>query len=373
MVRWAGRTLVVFIQSFFLVFSIALTLLFFLYGFNHYYLLGAARRYKVPELQPESMDCKPRISIHVPVYNEKYVIHRLISACARMAESYGVDRVKIVIIDDSDDETVEVINQEVADYRARHIEIEVLRRADRLGYKAGALQVALNRTEEEFIAVFDADFTPPPDFLVRSVPFFIQNERLGIVQSRWTHINRNYNILTGAIAVGIDVHFMIEQAGRYAARCFQNFNGSGGILRTKALRQAGGWQADTLAEDLDASYRVQIQGYQILYLRDLYCPGEVPRLFPAKKQQGRGGLAVLNGEETTPILSKQDFGVKQRLAGVHSLDRLFSSPADVYPSCWRAGNLAEGGCFPHRPSSYQPEEQCTKQPDRHGSPSHRAS
>jgi len=307
---------VVFIQTVFLVFSIALTLLFFLYGFNHYYLLGAARRYKTPGLPPDSMAGKPRVAIHVPVYNEKYVIHRLVSACAGMAENYGIDRVKIVIIDDSDDETVEVIDQEVADYQARHLKIEVLRRFSRQGYKAGALQAALDRTEEEYIAVFDADFTPPPDFLVRSVPYFIQNERLGIIQGRWTHINRNYNVLTGAIAIGIDVHFLIEQTGRYAAGCLQNFNGSGGILRTKALLQAGGWQSDTLAEDLDASYRVQIQGYQILYLRDLYCPGEVPPTVPSyKKQQGRWACGSLRtAKKLLPILlPNRDFGFKQRL------------------------------------------------------------
>ena len=235
-----------YIQTVFFVISIALTLLFFLYGFNHYYLLNAARRYKSPELPQNSTACIPRVAIHLPIYNEKYVIHRLISSCAKMVEIYGIDRAKIVIIDDSDDETVELIDQVVADYRTQHFEIEVLRRTNRQGYKAGALQEVLDRTEAEFIAVFDADFTPPPDFLVRSVPFFLQNESLGIVQCRWTHINRDYNVLTRAIATGIDVHFLIEQAGRYAADCFHNFNGSGGILRTKALLKAGGWQSDTL-------------------------------------------------------------------------------------------------------------------------------
>ncbi len=305
-----------FIQTVFLVFSILLTLLFFLYGFNHYYLLNAARRYKSPGLPQASTACNPRVAIHLPIYNEKYVIPRLVSACASMVENYGIARAKIVIIDDSDDETVEVINQVVADYRAKNLEIEVLRRLSRQGYKAGALQAALDHTEEEFIAVFDADFTPPPDFLVRTVPFFLQNEGLGIIQSRWTHINRDYNMLTRAIATGIDVHFLIEQAGRYAVDCFQNFNGSGGILRTKALIQAGGWQSDTLAEDLDASYRVQILGYRILYLRDLHSPGEVPPTVPSyKKQQGRWACGSLRtAKKLLPILlSNRDFGFKQRL------------------------------------------------------------
>jgi cellulose synthase/poly-beta-1,6-N-acetylglucosamine synthase-like glycosyltransferase len=232
-----------------------------------------------------------------------------------MAENYGIDRVKIVIIDDSDDETVQVIDQEIADYRAKHLDIEVLRRFNRQGYKAGALQAALDRTEEEFISVFDADFTPPPDFLIHSVPFFLQNEQIGIIQCRWTHLNRNYNILTEAIAIGIDVHFLIEQAGRYAAGCFQNFNGSGGILRTKAILQAGGWQSDTLAEDLDVSYRIQMQGYRILYLRDLHCPGEVPPTVPSyKKQQGRWPAVLRTAKKLLPgLLPNRDFGFKQRL------------------------------------------------------------
>jgi len=305
-----------FITTVFLIISTALTLLFFLYGFNHYYLLHAARRYRSPGIPLDSMADKPRVAIHLPVYNERYVIHRLISACASIAENYGMDRVKIVIIDDSDDETVEVIDREVADYQTRHLNIEVLRRKNRQGYKAGALQEGLDQAKEEFIAVFDADFTPPADFLVRSIPFFLQNEKLGIIQSRWTHINRNYNVLTGAIAIGIDVHFLIEQAGRYAAGCFQNFNGSGGILRTKAILQAGGWQSDTLAEDLDISYRIQIQGYRILYLRDLHCPGEVPPTVPSyKKQQGRWACGSLRtAKKLLPgLLPNRDFGFKQRL------------------------------------------------------------
>lgn len=305
-----------YIQTVFIAFSFALTFLFFLYGFNHYYLLSAAFRYKTPGLPGGPMPDKPRVVIHLPVYNEKYVIHRLVSACASMAESYGLDRVKIVIIDDSDDETAGVIDQEIAAYQAKHVEIEVLRRNSRQGYKAGALQAALERTEEEFIAIFDADFTPPPDFLVRSMPFFLQNERLGIIQSRWTHLNRNYNVLTQAIATGIDVHFMIEQTGRYATGSLQNFNGSGGIIRTEALRQAGGWQSDTLSEDLDASYRVQMLGYKVLYLNDLECPGEIPPTVPSfKKQQGRWANGSLRtAKKLLPaLLTNRDFGFMQRL------------------------------------------------------------
>ena len=183
------------IHSVFLFISITLTLFFFLYGFNHYFLLSAARRYKISGMPEDSLGQRPRVAVHLPVYNEKYVIHRLVSACASMAEAYGMDRARIMIIDDSDDDTVDVIDQEIADQIARGCAVEVLRRNNRQGYKAGALQTALDQTDEEFIAVFDADFVPTPDFLSRSIPYFLQDEQLGIIQSRWTHTNRNYNVL----------------------------------------------------------------------------------------------------------------------------------------------------------------------------------
>jgi cellulose synthase/poly-beta-1,6-N-acetylglucosamine synthase-like glycosyltransferase len=305
-----------FTQVVFLTSSLIVTLLFFIYGFNHYYLLSAARRYKSPKLPPYPSGHRPGVAIHLPVFNEKYVIHRLIAACARMAEEYDIERVKIFIIDDSDDETADMLDKVVEDYQEKHFRIEVLRRGSRQGFKAGALQLALEKTEEEFIAIFDADFIPAPDFLVLTIPYFIDDERLGIIQSRWTHINRDYNILTRAIALGIDVHFLIEQAGRYATGCFQNFNGSGGILRKKALWEAGGWQSDTLAEDLDTSYRIQLHEYRILYLKDLLSPGEVPPTVPSfKKQQARWACGSLRtAKKLLPILmANRDLGVKKRL------------------------------------------------------------
>lgn len=305
-----------FFHTVFLLISITLTLLFFLYGFNHYYLLIASRRYKIPGAPVELMAPRPRVAVHLPVYNEQYVVHRLVTACTEMAEVYGVDRVRIVILDDSDDDTVHTINQEITEWRSRGFQVEVLRRDNRQGFKAGALQAALDQAQEEYIAVFDADFIPRPEFLIRTIPFFVQDDQLGILQSRWTHTNRNYNLLTEAIATGIDVHFVIEQAGRYAAGCLQNFNGSGGILRVNALLQAGGWHADTLAEDLDASYRIQMQGYHVLYLKDLHSPGEIPPTIPSfKRQQGRWACGSLQtARKLLPeLLSSRNLGTKQRL------------------------------------------------------------
>jgi cellulose synthase/poly-beta-1,6-N-acetylglucosamine synthase-like glycosyltransferase len=305
-----------FTQIFFLVFSLLLTFLFFLYGFNHYYLLRAARRYRLPPLPPEASRLRPPVSIHLPIYNEKYVVRRLVMACRRMAEEYGTEKVTITLIDDSTDDTRGVVDELVAAGQQQGLRIEVLRRDHRAGYKAGALQLALERTEDEFIAVFDADYTPPPDFLVRTMPYFAQDAGLAIIQSRWTYLNRSYNLVTRAVAIGIDVHFLIEQAGRFAANCFQNFNGSGGVLRKKAVEAAGGWQADTLAEDLDVSYRIQLKGYRVLYLKDVHSPGEIPPTVPSfKKQQARWANGSLRtARKVLPaLLQNRALGLKQRL------------------------------------------------------------
>lgn len=292
-----------------------LTPFFFLYGFNLFYLLRAAAKYKPPDL-PDPSSPRPPVSIHLPIYNERYVIRRIVAACARMAEEYGAERVRILIIDDSDDDTRKEVDAVVEEYLEKHIRIEVLRREGRQGFKAGALQLALDATKDDYIAIFDADFIPPADFLTRTIPCFVQDERLGVVQSRWTHVNRDYNLLTKAIAVGIDVHFLIEQPGRYADGCFLNFNGSGGVFRRSALLAAGGWQADTLAEDLDVSYRVQILGYRILYLRSLESPGEVPATVPSfKRQQARWACGSLRtARKLLPgLVANRELGLKTRL------------------------------------------------------------
>ena len=304
-----------FLQILFISLSMVLTLLFFLYGFNHYFLLFSARKYKAPVLD-DSAQSRPAVCIHLPIYNEKYVIRRLVAACSQMAATYGIDKVSIIIIDDSEDETIQVVDDVVKEYQGRGYKVDVLRRENRQGFKAGALQAALEITEEDFIVVFDADFIPAVDFLNRTIPYFMGDDKLGIIQSRWTHTNRDYNSLTKAIAIGIDVHFLIEQAGRYASGCFQNFNGSGGVLRKKALLESDGWQADTLAEDLDVSYRIQLQGYRFLYLKDLQSPGEIPLTVPSfKKQQGRWANGSLRtARKILPsILFNRKLGRKKRL------------------------------------------------------------
>ena len=304
-----------FVNTLLLTISLILTLLFFLYGFNHYFLISATRKYKKPIL-PVLSGNRPRVSIHLPIFNERYVIRRLIEACAAAAQSYGMEYVNIKIMDDSNDDTSLEIDKIIDEYQEKHFNIEVIRRKDKTGFKAGALQAALEMTDEEFIAIFDADFVPAVDFLNSTLPYFSRDEQLGIIQSRWTHLNRDYNLLTRAIAVSIDVHFLIEQTGRYASGCFQNFNGSGGVLRKKAILEAGGWQSDTLAEDLDLSYRMQNLGYRVLFLKDLQSPGEIPLTIPSyKRQQGRWACGSLRtARKILPeLILNQKLSLKQRL------------------------------------------------------------
>ncbi len=277
-----------YVQIIFLVLSLFLTFMFFLYGFNQYFLLSVMHRYHLPEISPQAAQKRPFVAIQLPIYNERYVVRRLVEACARMVEQYGIDRAEISILDDSSDDTSQLVDQIVSEYQHKGFHIQAQRRSNREGYKAGALQLALDKTQAEFVAIFDADYTPPVDFLLRTIPFLLQDDKVAIVQSRWAHLNRYFNRVTSAVAIGIDVHFFVEQTGRYATRCFQNFNGSGGVLRKRALIEAGGWQADTLAEDLDASYRIQLKGYHVLYVKDLPSPGEVPPTIPSFiKQQAR--------------------------------------------------------------------------------------
>lgn len=319
-------------QFFFFVLSMILTLMFFVYGFNHYYLLSSTRKYKKPTL-PEFQANRPTVSIHLPIYNERYVVHRLVKACAVMAESYGIEKVNIKILDDSTDDTSLEIDKIVEEYKQRHLNIQVLRRENRKGFKAGALQAGLQQTKEEYIAIFDADFIPAPDFLLRTLPYFMQDETLGIVQSRWTHLNRDYNTLTKAIAIGIDVHFLIEQTGRFAAGVFQNFNGSAGVLRKSAILEAGGWQSDTLAEDLDLSYRLQNHGYKILFLKDLLSPGEIPPTVPSfKKQQGRWACGSLRtARKVLPnVFKNRQLGFKIRLQAFIHLTGYFLHPLMLF-------------------------------------------
>jgi cellulose synthase/poly-beta-1,6-N-acetylglucosamine synthase-like glycosyltransferase len=225
----------------------------------------------------------PLVVTQLPMYNEKAVATRIIDAVA--ASDYPRSRHEIQVLDDSNDETIQYVDEAVARHRAAGINISVVRRSDRTGFKAGALQHGLEFTKAEYVAIFDADFVPFPDFLRKSIPFFVDNPEIGLVQGRWTHLNRNASLLTRGQAMGIDGHFMVEQAARTWNHLYMNFNGTAGVFRRKAIETSGGWQHDTLTEDMDLSYRMQIAGWKTSYVPLLEVPAEIPEDINGFKNQ----------------------------------------------------------------------------------------
>lgn len=231
---------------------------------------------------PEKVTDWPMVTVQLPFYNELYVAERIIDTVC--AFDYPKDRLQIQVIDDSNDETVAIAGDSVKAWHAKGFNIEHVRREKRQGFKAGALADAMPRVQGEFIAIFDADFVPSPDFLKTSIPFFA-DAKTGVVQSRWAHLNEDYSLITRLQALQLNVHFTVEQAGRRAADLFAQFNGTAGIWRKACINDAGGWKADTLTEDLDLSIRAQLKGWTIRYLEENLAPAELPVEMNAFKSQ----------------------------------------------------------------------------------------
>ena len=260
-----------------------------IYGWHRYYLvyLYMKNRDKVPStsLPPLARDALPRVTIQLPIYNEMYVADRLIDAVCEM--DYPRDRLEIQVLDDSTDETTEIAELAVRRHAARGFDISYVHRVDRRGYKAGALEAGLKLAKSDYIAIFDADFIPPKDFLLQTLPHFTE-PKVGMVQARWGHINQDYSLLTKVQAILLDAHFILEHGGRNRAGCFFNFNGTAGVWRRAAIDAAGGWQHDTLTEDLDLSYRAQLLGWKFVFLPHVVSPAEVPvEMNSFKSQQHR--------------------------------------------------------------------------------------
>ncbi len=262
-----------------------------LYGLHALWLTLHLLGHRQPNASPSAPSAQfPSVTVQLPVYNERHVIIRLIDACAAL--DYPTDRLQIQVLDDSTDETTAIIQRRVDFWLARGIDIQIIHRADRVGYKAGALADALPSAAGEFIAIFDADFEPPSDFLFNVIPHFLGDHaaQIGFVQARWGHLNRDYSVLTRCQALALDGHFVVEQSARQAAGYPFGFNGSGGVWRRACIEDpsVGGWQADTLCEDLDLSYRAQLAGWRPLFLPDLVAPAEIPpQLLAFKRQQFR--------------------------------------------------------------------------------------
>jgi len=255
-----------------------------LYGFNTliYSILFLKHRHILNAPPAPPMTDFPTVTIQLPMYNERLVVERLIDSVA--AIDYPADKLSIQILDDSSDETITLARARVSHHRARGINIEYIRRPQRNGFKAGALAYGLQSAKGEFIAMFDADFTPPRDFLLKIMPQFV-NPKVGMVQARWGHLNAEHNPFTRAQALMLDGHFVVEQTVRSQSGLLMNFNGSGGVWRRTCIDDAGGWHDDTIAEDLDLSYRAQLAGWKMAYLPNLVAPAEIPPLLTAFKRQ----------------------------------------------------------------------------------------
>src|SRR5580704_3050003 len=282
------------------------------YGWHRYYLvyLYMKNRDKQPKMGPP-LSPSPVVTIQLPLYNEMYVADRLIDAVCRI--EYPRELLEIQVLDDSTDETRSIVELAVRRFAAQGIDIKYFHRADRVGYKAGALEAGLRVARGEYVGIFDADFIPTPDFLVRLMPHFA-DPGVGMVQARWGHINQDYSLLTKIQAILLDGHFVLEHGGRNRGGRFFNFNGTAGVWRRTAIDDAGGWQHDTLTEDLDLSYRAQLRGWRFVFVSDLIAPAEVPVEMNAFKSQqhrwAKGSIQTCRKLLPQILRAKVPLGVK---------------------------------------------------------------
>lgn len=282
-----------------------------------------SRKVKKAELPQVAEGAWPMVTVQLPVFNELYVVERLIDAV--VALDYPRERLEVQLLDDGNDESVDLAAAKIAELRAQGFPIEHVRRPERVGYKAGALAYGLKHNKGEFTAIFDADFIPNPDFLRQTIPHFLKDDRVGVVQAKWEHLNQDFSALTRLQAFGLDAHFTVEQVGRNEGGHFINFNGTAGVWRKSCIEDAGGWQSDTITEDLDLSYRAQLKGWQFVYLENVGAPAELPAEMNAlKSQQFRWtkGAAECAVKNLPKVLKKRGLGLGTK---VHAVFHLLNS------------------------------------------------
>ncbi|MFW6042486.1 MAG: glycosyltransferase [Chloroflexota bacterium] len=290
-----------------------------LYGWLGLVTLGLyARHRRERQEQPEWDRAQaPPVTVQLPLYNERYVVARLIRAVAAL--DYPTDRLQIQVIDDSTDDTTERARRLVAYYKARGLDISLIHRRQRSGFKAGAMAQATQQARGEFLVIFDADFQPPPDFLLCTIPHFMASPRLGVVQARWTHLNDDDSLLAGAQALALDKHFIVEQTVRHRVRLFPKFNGTAGVWRRACLEEAGGWQPDTLCEDLCASTRALLGGWEFRFLPQVTAPAELPNTIGAYRNQqarwAKGSTQCLL-KYARPVITSRRLSWAARLYGL---------------------------------------------------------
>jgi cellulose synthase/poly-beta-1,6-N-acetylglucosamine synthase-like glycosyltransferase len=297
------------------------------YGLHRYVLvyLYYKNRAKHTVDPPAYFEDLPRVTVQLPMFNEQYVAERLIDCICKL--KYPNDKLDIQVLDDSTDETVEVVRNLVERYAALGHPISYHHRTNREGFKAGALREGMKTSKGEFIAIFDADFTPPEDFLLKVIHHFT-NPKIGMVQTRWTHINRNYSFLTEVEAIMLDGHFVLEHSGRARSDVFFNFNGTAGMWRRQAIEEAGGWQHDTLTEDTDLSYRAQLKGWKFVYLQEVECLAELPVEMTAfKTQQARWAKGLIQtGKKILPRVLRSDAPLHTKIEAWYHLTANLSYP-----------------------------------------------
>uniref|UniRef100_UPI00404A3E8F cellulose synthase family protein n=1 Tax=Flavobacterium sp. TaxID=239 RepID=UPI00404A3E8F len=280
--------MILLILSYIVLFLYSLAIiLIFLYSLAQLNLLVNYLKSKKSILKKEQFDFSdanqiPFITIQLPIYKEKYVVERLLKSVADL--SYPKDRFEIQVLDDSTDDSVIDTKRMVDEIASTGIDIKFMHRANRIGFKAGALKEGLKTAKGEFIVIFDADFVPKKDWLFKTIPFF-KNPKVGVVQTRWGHLNRDYSLLTKIQAFALDAHFTLEQVGRNTKNHFINFNGTAGVWRKSCIFDAGNWESDTLTEDLDLSYRAQLKNWEFVYLEDVVTPAELPAVLSAARSQ----------------------------------------------------------------------------------------
>ena len=303
------------------------------YGLHRYHMIRGYWKYRkqMPTEAPQKFAHLPRVTVQLPIFNEQYVIERLIEETSKL--DYPRELLQIQVLDDSTDQTHPFTEQLVAEYRAAGFPIEYIHRSNRQGYKAGALQNGLKTANGEIVAIFDADFIPPVDFLRRTVDFFA-DPKVGMVQTRWGYLNRHYNILTEVQAMLLDGHFVLEHVARSGGGRFFNFNGTAGILRKSMIEDAGGWQHDTLTEDSDLSYRAQLKGWQFVYVPSIECLSELPvETYGFQVQQSRWAKGLTQvAMKLLPTILKSDLPFKVKAEAFFHLTPNISYPLMIVVS-----------------------------------------
>ena len=297
------------------------------YGCHRYEMIREYYKHRkhISTAPPREFESLPRVTVQLPIYNERYVVERLVEATTKL--DYPRELLQIQVLDDSTDETHPFTESLVAQYKAAGFPIEYHHRTNRHGFKAGALQEGLAYATGDFVAIFDADFVPPADFLRRTIHYF-SDPKVGVVQTRWTYLNRHYNLLTEVEAMLLDGHFILEHGARSGGGLFFNFNGTAGILRISMIDDAGGWQHDTLTEDSDLSYRAQLNGWRFVYVPSIECPSELPvDTYSFQVQQSRWAKGLTQvGLKLLPSILRSNISRRRKLEAVMHLTPNVSYP-----------------------------------------------